>query len=306
MLPWARFTSSSPSDRFSTTYSTDFNPISKRNPQLKARTAAGQGLTRSLQSEHETLPVLFQHLYTTTNTSSGSAVGSQPPSGSLFPAFLPSFGSLTPSFSEELRDAGYGDEEVALQELGAGTLLSFGFKGEDPRQNVCGQRANPLKQHKDEPKWKTDVHYEEGVVLLSPYRGPIGYEEFLQLLHKETRPPHLLTLPMASSPFIRLSHNTDSRTRENRLSIQSPAVKLQNSPFLQLSSRQCRYCGWKSEHPLSCCCPHICQSSFKPLAHGQRSSAWTEPSRMQPLTEYQANYSAPVQMEAVDPLLVSP
>ncbi|MED6294616.1 hypothetical protein CHARACLAT_022937 [Characodon lateralis] len=292
-MPASHFQSSSPSDRFSTTYSTDFSPISTYNPQLNAGTAAGQELTRSLQSEREMLPVLYHHFYTTTTTPNGSAVGSQPPSGSFFPAFLPSFGCLTPSFSEELRDAGNGGEEVALQELGGGTLVSFDFKGKDPRQNICGQRAYPSKQHKDEPKWKTDVHYEEGVVRLSPYRGPIGYDEFLQLLLRETRPPPLLALPMASSPFIRQSHNTESKTRENRLSIQSPAV--QNSPFLQRSSRQCSYCGWKS---FSCCCGtqsvprQICQSSFKPLAHGQRSSAWTEPSRKQPLTEYQASYSA--------------
>lgn len=68
-------------------------------------------------------------------------------------------------------------------------------------------------------------------------------------------------------------------------------------------------CGWTSVHPLSCCCgtqtvaPHMCQSEFKPQA--QRSTR-EQLSRTLPLTEYQASYSAQVQMEAEDALLMSP
>lgn len=49
-----------------------------------------------------------------------------------------------------------------------------------------------------------------GVILLSPYIGPVGPEEFLQFLLKEAGPSHLLSQPMSSSPLIRLSPNTGS------------------------------------------------------------------------------------------------
>ncbi|XP_021172160.2 uncharacterized protein LOC105926269 isoform X2 [Fundulus heteroclitus] len=294
MFPGARLAvqSVSPPERFSTTYSTDYS-----GPWLKPRSEARPGFTGSLQSK--TLPVLLQHLCITRIDNNGSAVGSQPPSGCPLPALSTSGGSLPLSFSGEVMNADSQDGEVALQVPGAGTGLSFGLTGEGLWQNVCDHTvcfllpaANLLGQQKVEPNRNDDVRYEEGMILLTSYKGPIGCEELLQLLQKEPRAPHLLPLPLASTPFIRLSQNTDAGTGEKCLSLPGRAGTLQSSAFLQPSLTLCSY-GWKSELALSCYCgsqsgtPRGCHKCFRPQAAAAQAGG-----KPPPLTEYQASYAA--------------
>ncbi|XP_024864292.1 uncharacterized protein LOC112450935 isoform X3 [Kryptolebias marmoratus] len=161
MFPWAREKAGgvSPSENFVTTYQRDYKPMEDRQPRLKARTEArpAPGLSSLSQAERETWPMLVQHFYRTVNSSNGSGAGPQHPSGTAFPAFLPSLGTLTPSFSEAAGGVGFTlKEAAAAQEARAAmeTRLSFD----------ASSAGNVLKQLES----KDGVQYQEGVILLAP------------------------------------------------------------------------------------------------------------------------------------------
>ncbi|XP_075307433.1 uncharacterized protein LOC142369081 isoform X1 [Odontesthes bonariensis] len=288
----------SPSERFTTTYNSDFKPIPEHQPQLKPTTEAqsAPAFISPSQADRETWPVFFQHFYKTTNNVYGSTVGSQPPSGCLSPAFLPPFGVLTPSFSMAVGGAGSTLKDARMQ--GANfpreTGLSF---GEEDEAVVLKQLQSKVDSH-----WKTD--YVEGLILLSPYGGPTCCEDLLRSLPGEVRPPHQLNPPVASCPVFTSIHNKDADNFKNSTYLWglSPAVGPPSNTCLQPTSSRCSYCAWETEHPVGgrfetqtipC---HICRSSIQPLARAQVPDNCTEPSKKSQLTEYQARYAAEVEM----------
>ncbi|XP_024864290.1 uncharacterized protein LOC112450935 isoform X2 [Kryptolebias marmoratus] len=201
-----------------------------RQPRLKARTEArpAPGLSSLSQAERETWPMLVQHFYRTVNSSNGSGAGPQHPSGTAFPAFLPSLGTLTPSFSEAAGGVGFTlKEAAAAQEARAAmeTRLSFD----------ASSAGNVLKQLES----KDGVQYQEGVILLAPCTGAISCEHFLRVLAGEAGPQSLLGLPVALSPFVAPSQNRDDvESWQSCWSGWSPVVDLQLSR-----------CGRKPERP---------------------------------------------------------
>ncbi|XP_059210980.1 uncharacterized protein LOC131989692 [Centropristis striata] len=285
-----------PMERYVTTYSSDYKPVSER--QLKPRTEAkaAPAFISSPQTYRDTWPVYPQYFYKTTNSIYGSSSRSQPPSCSLFPASLCRLGLLPPSMSEASRDVGSSLTDARTQEVGVAreTWPLFGDEEKGQLHYVYGGMGNVLEQQKakDEPRKKIDILYEEGVIVLSSHVGPACCEDF-----REAGLQHLLHCPVASSPIITIK---DAENWDTHAFLRGfgPAIGLKNSPFLQPAPRQCSCCAWETECPNGCCFkmqtfpPCMPRSNTLPLAHVQPTFYCTEPSRKLPLTEYQARYTA--------------
>ncbi|XP_054907207.1 uncharacterized protein LOC129373340 [Poeciliopsis prolifica] len=272
MFPWARYAglAVSPSERFTTTYNSDFKPFHQRKTFLKPIPSTKPGAVNMRRMpERDTSAMLLQHYYMKNPDNKTSLIGPQYPPNTLFPVFIPSLGGIATSFTEEIRNSGC-------------------LKDAAPWHNVYGERAGLLKRQMEDPSGTTDIHYEEGVIVLSPYRGPIKCEDVLQILHKTATPTHMGTIPRGTAPYITLNHATGV-TGGNLTAVSQPAVYPEPCPGQAFtpSSHYCSNCGSKSEHPLGCCCgaqlvpPHVCQSGGLP-----------HPVKRPPMTEYQDSYSA--------------
>ncbi|KAM9717537.1 uncharacterized protein ACNS7B_021191 [Menidia menidia] len=237
-----------------------------------------------LQGERESWPVFYKHLYKTSNNAYGSTLGSQNPFDCSLPPVFPPFGPLNPSFPHSVGGACF-------------TLNDPGTHGANfPREtgpSICekDKAVAVLNQHdsKADPRWKTDVRYEEGVILLSPCSGLACCEDFLRSLHGEVRPQQPLNSPVASCPIVTSIHNKDADSLENSVYLWGLSPALGQSDTSQQHGRQCSYCAWEAEHPAGGC-PHM-----RPIpAHMCRSSSSQPPANAQgqSLTEYRASYSS--------------
>ncbi|XP_032355059.1 uncharacterized protein LOC116669368 isoform X1 [Etheostoma spectabile] len=290
-----------PLERYVTTYSKDYKPFSECHLQLnqqKPRTEpkAAPAFINPPQTRRETWPVFNQCFYKTTNSIYGSSSCSQPPSCSFFPASLPSFGIPAHSVSNasswivgsSLLDSRTQDVGVARE---TGFLLDEEEKGQ--LHYSFGGKANVLEQQeaKDEPQKKTDVLYEEGVIVLSSRGGPACSEDCIRSLCREAGLQHLLHLPVASSPIITIKDTENWNI--GCLTGLGSAIGLNKSTFLQPTTGQCSCSTWEAECP-NCCCKmqSFSCSSTLPLAHVQPTLYYPQPSRRLPLTEYQSSYTA--------------
>ncbi|XP_038586619.1 uncharacterized protein LOC119911776 isoform X1 [Micropterus salmoides] len=288
-----------PLGRFVTTYSSDYKPLSERHPQvnqLKPRpeTKVAPPYVNPPQTG------FHDYFYKTTNSNYGSGGCSQPLPCSLFPASLPPFGILARSVSEASGVVGSALTEARTQEVGVardtGPVLGKEERGQ--LRYVCGRKANELEQQeaKDEALQKTDVLYEEGVIVLSSHVSAACCEDLLGYVCREAGLQHLLHLPVASSPIITIE---EAEKWDNSTCLRGlrHAVGLNSSPFLQPTSRQCSCYALETECPNSCYFkmqtfpPATPRGSTIPLAHVQPTVYSTEPRRTPQLTEYQARYT---------------
>ncbi|KAI9538116.1 hypothetical protein NQZ68_017821 [Dissostichus eleginoides] len=267
MLPYNQFKTVGmmPWERYVTTYNRDFPPFSERQPQVnqpKSRTEAqaAPSFISPPQTERETWPIFHHNFYKTSNSVYGS--GLQPLSCSLFPASLHPFGSVL------------GEEAKS-------------------RHCVFDPKANVLEHQeaRDEPQQKLDVLYEEGVIVLSSRVDPSCCEDLLRSVCSEGGLNNLLHLPEASRPIITVKdgENCDGSAYWRGW---GPASGLTNSSFLQPTSSSCY--AWDPEcsncyFKMQTCPPR--SSTLTPV-HIQPTFRCAEPSRTQPMTEYQSRYSA--------------
>ncbi|XP_047462493.1 uncharacterized protein LOC125020899 [Mugil cephalus] len=256
----------SPSERFVTTYAHDFKPVSERGPQLNRKTPAkpAPALISLPQNNHETWPVFFHHFYNTTNGTYGSALGAQPLSCSLSGGF------------------GSTATEARTQEPRVARETGISLNKED--------KANAWKA-KNEPQWKTNVLYQEGVVMVAT---PCC-EDFIRNLCRETGLRGPVNLPVASRP---VATNKDENWETGAfLWGLSPAIGLNGSSFLHPSPWQCSCCAWGPQQSGVCCFEtqnvpaQVSASGAEPAGRAQPHGSHTESGRM-PLTEYQASYGA--------------
>nr|XP_046237460.1 uncharacterized protein LOC124054950 isoform X2 [Scatophagus argus] len=261
----------SPLGRFITTYNSDYKPPSERHPQVNQVNP---------RTEAKAAPVLInptQYFYMTANSISGLGGCSQPPSCSLFPAFLP-------PVSEAAGVAGSTLTGATTHEVGVAGETGFGEEEEKTAIVLEQQDA------KDEPQEKMDVLYEEGVIVLSSHVDLACCEDFLRTACREVGQLHL---PMTSSLVI---PDKDAESWDNSVYPRGlgPAILLKNNTSLQPPCRQHSCCAQETECPNSCHLktPAFPRGSTQSLACVQPTVCRTEPSRKPWLTEYQASYTA--------------
>ncbi|KAI3376541.1 hypothetical protein L3Q82_016991 [Scortum barcoo] len=298
LMPW---------EGFVTTYSADYKPFSERRPQvqqLKHRTGAraAPAFINPPQAEHETWPIFHKYFYKTTNSVYGSSGCPQIPPSPLFPVSFSPFDILFPPIYEaSVRVADSTPTEASTQEVGVaretGPLL--GREEEGQLRYVFGGNANVWEQQeaKDELQQKTNVLYEEGVIVLSSHLvGPACCQDFLKSVCREAGLLHPLHLPVAPSPIITIK---DGEIWDNSAYMGGfrSAIGLKSDTLLQPISSQYSCCAW-ARYPNSWCFkmqtlpPGVPRGSAEPLALMQSAVCRREPSRKPLLTEYQARYTA--------------
>ncbi|XP_026209092.1 uncharacterized protein LOC113157704 [Anabas testudineus] len=280
-----------PSERFLTTYSSDYKPFSERPLQVnqpKPEAKAAPASFTQLQTKRETWPIFYQFFYKTTNSTYGSSACLQPPSCHLFPASPSPFGILSPSISEVRTQ----EVRVAWE---TGHLLDE--KEKDQLHPGHGGKVNVLEQQEENDELQQEIEdlCEKGMIVYSSLVNPAHCEDLLRSLCRETDLQHLLNLPVASGPIIT---NKDAENWDSSyLRGLTPATGLKNSAFLQPTSWQCSCCAWETR-PNSCCFKvktislHIPQGSNLHLAPVPLTIYSTERSRKPLLTEYQSSYAA--------------
>ncbi|KAF3836925.1 hypothetical protein F7725_004389, partial [Dissostichus mawsoni] len=248
-----------PWERYVTTYNRDFPPFSERQPQVnqpKSRTEAqaAPSFISPPQTGRETWPIFHHNFYKTSNSVYGSA-----PSCSLFPASLHPFGSV---LGEEAKSRHCvfdpKGKEFSLKHTHTHTHKYCTHVSELSGHFLLTANVLEHQEARDEPQQKLDVLYEEGVIVLSSRVDPSCCEDLLRSVCSEGGLNNLLHLPEASRPIITVKamHGTLSA--------------------LIVTSR---------------CKPAPLSSTLTP-AHIQPTFRCAEPSRTQPMTEYQSRYSA--------------
>ncbi|KAL6118742.1 uncharacterized protein ACO6RY_03470 [Pungitius sinensis] len=292
-----------PLERFLTSYSRDYKPFGEchlqvNQPRPRCEAAAAPACINTTQSRCETWPAFQQYFYKTSNSIYGSTSCPQPPTSSrFFPGSLRPLG-VYPSVSAFVGSppTGAGTREIGV-EREVRPLPGEGKKGQ--LHYVCGGDANMSEQQEaQDVLWrKSNVLYEEGVMLLSSHIGPACCKDFLRSVCREAGLQRLLDLPVASIP-ITTTKNAGNWVTEAHLRGMQTANGMRDRTFLQHTSRQYSCCACETENPRCCCFemntspPCVCRSSIPPLGHAQPTFRSTEPSGMLPLTEYQARYFA--------------
>ncbi|KAM8898079.1 uncharacterized protein AB9W97_009165 [Spinachia spinachia] len=264
-----KFVGLMPLERFVTTYSRDYKPFSEchlqvNQPRPRCEAAAAPAHINTVQNHRETWPVLFEHFYKTSNSIYGSTSWPQPPTCSCFlPGSLHPLG-VHPSMSS-FPLVGSPLTEAGTQEMGAEREIGP-LPGEEKKAKMLEQ------QEVQDVLWKkSNVRCEESVI--SCHVGP-AY------------------LPVASIPIVTTRDAENWVTSGCRRNVQL-AVGLVEWTFIQNASRQRSCCAWETENPRCCCFEkNTFPPCIHPVAHAQPTFCNTEPSRMLPLTEYQASYSA--------------